>query len=264
MPSFLCTACGTEFPPADAPPAGCPTCQDERQYIPASGQGWTTLAAFGATHTNTWKHYAPNLLALGTVPAFAINQRAFLLRTPAGNVLWDCISLLDDATIALINGLGGLAAIAISHPHYYSRMAAWADTFDAPLWLHEADRHHIVLPTPRLRFWSGTHHALLPGVSLVNAPGHFDGGTMLHWDADGGCLLSGDILQVMPDRSISVMRSYPNLIPLPPRIVRDIAARLEPYAFERIYGAFWGREILVDGKATALRGLARYVRWVTD
>jgi hypothetical protein len=260
--SYLCTACGTEFPPAAAPPAHCPTCEDERQYVPAAGQGWTTLAAFGATHTNMWRQFEPELLALGTVPAFAINQRAFLLRTPHGNVLWDCLSLLDDATVTLIRGLGGLAAIAISHPHYYSRMAAWADAFGAPLWLHEADRAHVVLPTPLLRFWSGARHALLPGVTLVNAPGHFDGGAMLHWEARGGCLLSGDILQVMPDRSVSVMRSYPNLIPLPPRTVREIAARIAPYPFSRIYGAFWGREILADGKAAAERGLARYLRWI--
>lgn len=264
MTSYLCTACGTEFPPGTAPPPHCPTCEDERQYVPAGGQGWTTLAAFGASHTNMWRQYEPELFALGTVPAFAINQRTFLLRTPHGNVLWDCISLLDDATIALINGLGGLAAIAISHPHYYSRMAAWADAFDARLWLHEADRQHIVLPTPRLQLWSGEQHALLPGVTLVNVPGHFDGGTMLHWDARGGCLLSGDIVQVTPDRSVSVMRSYPDLIPVSPRIVREVAARVEPYAFNRVYGAFWGREILADGKAAVRRGLERYLRWVSD
>ena len=42
---------------------------------------------------------------------------------------------------------------------------------------------------------------------------------MLHWagGADGrGALLSGDIVQVVPDRRyVSFMYSYPNLIPLP-------------------------------------------------
>ena len=37
------------------------------------------------------------------------------------------------------------------------------------------------------------------------------------------------------------MYSYPNLIPLPAAAVRGIAAALEPFAFERIYGAWWGR-----------------------
>lgn len=264
MPRYLCATCGTEFPAADSPPARCPTCEDERQYVPAAGQVWTTVEALAATHANMWRQYEPDLFALGTVPAFAINQRAFLLRTPHGNVLWDCISLLDDATVALIKGLGGIAAIAISHPHYYSRMAAWADTFDASLWLHEADRAHIVLPTPRLRLWTGPRRDLLPGVTLINAPGHFDGGAMLHWNVRGGVLLSGDILQVTPDRSVSVMRSYPDLIPLPPRIVREIAALVAPYAFDRVYGAFWGREILADGKRATMAGLERYLSWVTD
>lgn len=262
MADYLCTACGTRFPPADAPPVSCPICQDERQYVPASGQRWITLEAFRATHANHWRQYEPKLLAFGPVPAFAINQRAFLLRTPHGNVLWDCVSLLDDATATLIDALGGLRAIAISHPHYYSNMAEWADRFGAELWLHEADRDHIVLPTPRLKFWSGASHALLPGLTLINAPGHFDGGTMLHWAEAGGVLLSGDILQVMPDRSVSVMRSYPNLIPLPPRTVRAIEAAVAPYEFERIYGAFWGREILANGKAVVSRSLARYLDWI--
>jgi hypothetical protein len=267
MAHYLCTACGTRFPPTEAPPPVCPICTDERQYVPAGGQRWTTLEAFVAGHTNTWRQYEPDLLALGTVPAFAINQRAFLLRTPEGNVLWDCISLLDDATISLIQGLGGIRAIAISHPHYYSNMAEWADRFGAELWLHEADRAHVVLPTPRLRFWSGASHALLPGISLINAPGHFDGGAMLHWQggAEGrGVLLTGDILQVMPDRSVSVMRSYPNLIPLPPRSVRAIAASVAPYRYERLYGAFWSREILANGQEAVAHGLARYLRWVQD
>ena len=55
-----------------------------------------------------------------TQPDFAIAQRALLIRTPAGNFLWDCIALIDDATVDLIKGLGGLAGIAISHPHYYT------------------------------------------------------------------------------------------------------------------------------------------------
>lgn len=44
------------------------------------------------------------------------STRATLLNA-GSDILWDCISLIDDATITLIiNGLGGLHAIAISHP----------------------------------------------------------------------------------------------------------------------------------------------------
>jgi len=36
-----------------------------------------------------------------------------------GNILWDCVSLIDSDTVARIQALGGISAIAISHPHYY-------------------------------------------------------------------------------------------------------------------------------------------------
>jgi glyoxylase-like metal-dependent hydrolase (beta-lactamase superfamily II) len=61
-----------------------------------------------------------HLIAIRTEPQLAIGQSAYLVRTPEGNVLWDCITYLDDETIEAIKGLGGLKAIAISHPHFYS------------------------------------------------------------------------------------------------------------------------------------------------
>lgn len=33
---------------------------------------------------------------------FAIGQRAFLLETPNGNLMWDLVSLLDDETIDFV------------------------------------------------------------------------------------------------------------------------------------------------------------------
>lgn len=60
------------------------------------------------------------LVGIGTEPSFAIGQRALLVRTPQGNVLWDSITLIDDATVDAVRKLGGIRAIAISHPHYYS------------------------------------------------------------------------------------------------------------------------------------------------
>jgi hypothetical protein len=61
--------------------------------------------------------------------------------TPDGNILWDCISLLDEATVDIINALGGLKAIAISHPHYYATNAVWSATFgNVPVYIHERFR----------------------------------------------------------------------------------------------------------------------------
>ena len=98
MPAFICSACGTQYPPSDAPPAQCPVCEDERQYIPPEGQSWTTLERLRISHHNGFRQYEPGLIGIGTQPKFAIGQRALLLCTPEGNILWDCISLIDDAT----------------------------------------------------------------------------------------------------------------------------------------------------------------------
>ena len=108
MPAFICKTSGTQFTPSEAPPPRCPICDDERQFVPPSGQTWTTHDALVRRHTNTFRQEEPGLIGIGIVPAFAIGQRALLLRTAQGNVLWDCITLLDDATVEIVKGLGGL------------------------------------------------------------------------------------------------------------------------------------------------------------
>ena len=263
MAIYLCTACGTSYPEAPSPPEHCRICEDERQYVPAVGQSWITRPALAGTHRNAWKEHEPGLLSLQTVPAFAINQRAFLLRTPQGNVLWDCIALLDPATEALIHGLGGLTAIAISHPHYYATMQDWASAFDAPVYLHAADRDWVMRPAPSIRFWEGETVEVVPGVTCIRTGGHFPGGTVLHWSGseDGaGALLVGDIVQVTPGaRRVSFMWSYPNMMPLPAAEIRQVAARLAPWRYQRIYGAFAGQDIMRNGPEVVARSAARYL-----
>ena len=41
---FICQTCGTQYPASPQPPAACPICLDDRQYIGFNGQAWTTLA----------------------------------------------------------------------------------------------------------------------------------------------------------------------------------------------------------------------------
>ena len=254
---FLCTACGTSVPPGAEPPARCRICDDERQYVPATGQNWITRDKLAATHRNAWTEHEPGLLGLQTMPAFAINQRAFLLRTPGGNVLWDCIAMLDPATEALVRGLGGVQAIGISHPHYYTTMQDWAAAFGCPVHLHAADRDWVMQPSPALRFWEGDRLEPLPGVVLHRIGGHFPGGTVLHW---GDTLLTGDIVQVAPGgRRVSFMWSYPNMMPLPAGEIRAVAARLAPLQYRRILGAFQGQEVAEDAPGVVARSAARYV-----
>ncbi|WP_419899460.1 MBL fold metallo-hydrolase [Roseomonas sp. USHLN139] len=261
MPTYLCATCGTSFAPAAAPPRSCPICEEERQYVPAGGQAWTTTAALAAGHRNAWRRHQPGLYSLQTVPAFAINQRAFLVRTPQGHILWDCIALLDEATREIIAALGGLAGIALSHPHYYTTMQDWAAAFDVPVHLHAADRAHVVRPDDRLRFWEGDSLPLAERLTLVRAGGHYAGGTVLHWAEGEGVLLVGDIVQVTPGaRGVSFQWSYPNMLPLSAARLRQLTDRLAPWRYQRIYGAFLGQEVAQGGEAMVAACAARYRR----
>jgi glyoxylase-like metal-dependent hydrolase (beta-lactamase superfamily II) len=265
LESFICVTCGSQFALAARPPPCCPVCDDERQFVPPGGQEWTRLADLARDHHNDIRRLEDNLHGIGTEPKFAIGQRALLVQAPGGNVLWDCVSLIDAATVEAVEGLGGLKAIAISHPHYYSSMVEWSRAFGgAPVYLHAADRRWVMRPDPVLRFWEGETLPLGEGLTLIRCGGHFDGGTVLHWAAGCGglgALLSGDILQVCADRKfVSFMYSYPNYIPLPAAAVLAVVRAVEPFAFERIYGAWWDRVIEADARAVVARSAARYLK----
>ena len=231
--------------------------------MPPGGQGWTTLTAMRGKYRNSFRQYEPGVTGIGTEPHFAIGQRAIVVQTPGGNVLWDCVALLDDATVALIKGLGGLKAIAISHPHFYTSNAEWSRAFEAPVWLHAADKAWIQNPHPGIKFWDGETHNLLADVTLIRAGGHFPGGTVLHYAqgaAGRGIVCSGDILSVTPDRKfVSFMRSYPNFIPLSARDIEGIAKAMAPFSYHTIYGHYFDSVIASDAKAVMALSVARYL-----
>jgi len=263
---LVCATCGVQFAASAAPPASCPVCEDERQYVPESGQRWTTLEALRPDHANRIEAEG-ELAGIGTEPRFAIGQRALLVPWGERQLLWDCVTLLDDDTVAEVERRGGLAAIAISHPHYYSAMVEWGRRFGCPVYLHADDAEWIMRPDPVVELWDGERSELGDGLTLIRCGGHFDGGTVLHWAGGAGgrgALLSGDIVQVIPDRRhVGFMYSYPNLIPLPAAKVEAVRAALNPFAFETIYGAWWGT-VIEDGKGAVERSAARYVRAVSS
>ncbi|GGC81145.1 MBL fold metallo-hydrolase [Chelatococcus reniformis] len=266
MDAFICTTCGTQYAPAEAEPAQCVICHDERQFVLPSGQAWTTLRKLRRSHMTAFRQEG-EFIGIGAVPQVGIGQRALLVRTPAGNVLWDCIALIDSSTIELIDGLGGLAAIAISHPHYYTAMVEWSRAFgDVPVYLNAADREWVMRPDPCISFWEGDAREVLPGLTLLRAGGHFEGGAVLHVaEAAGGrgAILSGDVLQVVPDgRHVAFMRSYPNFIPLGAASVRSLAARIGAWSYDAIYGAWWDRVIPAEAEAAMARSVARHIHWL--
>jgi glyoxylase-like metal-dependent hydrolase (beta-lactamase superfamily II) len=267
MPAYICTTCGCQYEDSDAPPDGCLICQDTRQYVNPAGQAWTTLPAMRRTYFNAFRTLEKDLMGVGTFPAFAIGQRALILRTPAGNILWDCVSFLDDATIAIIKAFGGLAGIACSHPHFLASVVEWSHAFDnVPVYLHAMDRTFVTRSDPVMTFWEGDRLELADGVNLIRCGGHFPGSTVLHW-AQGsnglGVLLTGDTLQVRPDKGLTFMHSYPNLIPLDPVTVQRIADRLADWPFEVIYGGWWERVIAKQAKQVLANSVKQYIAAVT-
>jgi hypothetical protein len=266
----ICITCGTQFAESEGPPERCPICDDERQYVGWGGQQWIALEQLCARHRLALKDEGDGLLGIGTEPKFAIGQRALLVPAaardrPGSNVLWDCISLIDRAAIRVIEAQGGLGAIAISHPHYYTSMVEWSRAFDgAPIYLHADDGCWVMRPDPAVVFWEGDALEIGDGLTLLRLGGHFAGGQVLHWAggaAGQGVLLAGDILQVVQDRRfVSFMYSYPNYIPLPAATVRGMVRMLEPYAFERVYGAWFGAVVRADAKRAVQRSAQRYLR----
>jgi hypothetical protein len=206
---------------------------------------------------------------LVTEPKFALGQRALHVRTPDGNVLWDCITVIDDRSVNAVQALGGVSAIAISHPHYYSAMVEWSRALgDVPVYLHAADGEWVMRPHPAIVFWHGETHELAPGLTLLRLGGHFPGGTVLHWAGGAGgkgALLTGDVIQVGQDRkTLSFMYSFPNYIPVNAATVRGIMEAVEPYRFEQIYGAWFGQNIMANAKETFRSSAERYIAAIAD
>lgn len=265
MEHWICVTCGTQYPASQTPPQGCPICLDKRQYVRHGGQAWTSIAAMQKEgFHNTLRQLEPRLTSIGTEPSFAIGQQARLIQTAKGNVLCEGTSFLDDESVAAVQQLGGIAAVAISHPHFYTSMVEWAERFHAPIYLHEANRQWVMRPSERITYWSGDTYPLFDDLTLVRLGGHFPGSSVLHWAhaADGkGVLLTGDTIMVVPDREwVSFMWSYPNLIPLPASEVSRISKTILPYDFERLYSSWDDRLILKDANNAVKRSAERYIR----
>jgi glyoxylase-like metal-dependent hydrolase (beta-lactamase superfamily II) len=273
MPTaFLCSTCGTQFPERENPPALCPICADDRQYIPRQGQQWTTLDELRQEHTNRFDEIEPGVTRIVTKPKFGIGQQAYLVETPHGNMLWDCIALIDDATIAEIGRRGGVAGIAISHAHYYTTMIEWSRALgNVPIWLHAANKGWVMRQDDAIKYFTDDTLEPVPGLTIIRTGGHFPGAMVLHRAGDpeateperrDGVLLSGDILTVVADRRwVTFMYSYPNIIPLDPATVRRMADLIAPYPFERVHDAF-DKHVMEDGAAAVERSADRYIRHI--
>lgn len=258
----ICATCGTRY--RDARKAGdhCPICDDDRQYLGDNGQEWTSYATIANTRTLRFAQLQPNLFDLRITPAFAIGLKAHLVLSPGGNILWDCLPFIDEPSMRFIQSKGGLKAIVISHPHYYSLMVEWARLFDCPVYLHAADAEWVMEKTEHIRLWEGTEKLLWDGIRIIHVAAHFPGSTVLHLpDHEQGTLLTGDSLYVSRDRKqLSCMYSYPNMIPVSKKELMYVMDQVAPLSFDAIYGAFEWMHLEQDAKAIFNRSMQRYLQ----
>ena len=170
VPAWICARCAVQYPDTPQPPPSCPICEDEREAVPPGGQRWTHMAELGRDHRTDIRTEEPGLTGIGVTPEFGIGQRALLVRTPAGNVLWDCIPLLDEQGRRAIDELGGLSAICLSHPHFYAAHLEFAEAFDAPVFLPRADERWIPRRSPRIELFDDEVEPV-PGVTVARTGG---------------------------------------------------------------------------------------------
>ncbi|KAA8917531.1 hypothetical protein TRICI_000314 [Trichomonascus ciferrii] len=264
MDLLICTTCGTQHEATSL--TTCRICDDPRQFVPPTGPSFTTLRTLveSKKYRNEVRMdpYNSNMYSIWTEPTFAIGQRAILLRSPKGNVLWDCISYIDQETVSAIKKLGGISAIVISHPHFYSCHLEWAKLFDCPVYLATADqewrsRRNVAVQqdvVDRLSLCEGEFTAVQVG-------GHFPGSMVLHWQNK---LLTADSIMVVPsgmydiDRqegtaSFSFMWSYPNMIPLDPESIHGIWKNVESLEFDDCHSAWWGRDVRGNARKKVLK-----------
>lgn len=265
-PLWICATCGNHYPQASAPPASCMICSDERQWIPPTGQIWTTLQELSAEgHVSDIREVEPGLIGIGVDAPFAIGQRALLVCTPEGNLLWDAPGFLDEKAVQAVKDAGGLRAVSSSHPHFYGSIVEWSRAFNAEILLPEADTRWLTRPEAAVRRWSGSLE-VLPGATIVQCGGHFAGSSVLHW-ADGagrrGALLTGDTIFVTPgENRVTFARSAPNRLPLPERSLRRLLDAVQPYRFDRIYGGWWTPILHQDAKRVLDSSAERYIQWL--
>lgn len=263
MPVWVCAACGNHYPPADAPPAACVICADERQWVPPGGQRWTTLDELQASGRRAdIREVEPDLIGIGADPPFAIGQRSLLVRTGEGNLLWDPSGFIDDAAIEAVRDAGGLRAVTASHPHFYGAIVEWSRAFGADILLPEVDARWLTRPDPAVRTWSGTL-PVLPEVTLIQCGGHFPGSAAVHWAAGAGgagALLTGDTIFVTPGEDrLTFVWSAPNRLPLPEAEVARIVDAVRPYPFDRIYGGWWAPVLRRDARRALETSARRYI-----
>jgi hypothetical protein len=263
---WICATCAVETADLPEAPAECAICEDERQWVPAAGQQWTTLAALRDKGTHIiMTEVEPELWGLRAEPEVGIGQQTMAVRTPEGVLLFDCVGYLDDAAVELVRGLGPTLAVAASHPHMYGVQTEWARALGGvPVLVAAADREWVRRADPLVELYENRRE-VAPGLTLHRVGGHFPGQAVVEWATGNegrGVLLAADAIFPNPDRrSVSFLRSYPNRIPLSANVVQRVAAQVEELHFDRLYNNF-GAVVPKDAKRIVRFSADRHAAWV--
>ena len=139
MSFWICATCAVEHGERIEV---CAICADERQWVPADGQRWTTLSEMtDAGYRTEFVELEPDLWAISSRPGAGIGQQSKLVRTDAGCLLFDPIGFLDDAGVQGILEVGPVVAIVASHPHMYGVQVEWSRALGGvPVLVAEKDR----------------------------------------------------------------------------------------------------------------------------
>jgi hypothetical protein len=238
---FFCSTCGTQFTNAIYITKDCPICDNDRQFIPPNGQSWTKWNDLNINYSNNINELVPNLFEIRTSPRFALGQKAFLIITPNGNVLWDCVSLLNESTIEFIKSKGGLKAIIISHPHFNASMSDWAEAFECPIYIHQNDQEFILSKSKYIQLWNGDEKELWDQMKIKLIGGHFPGSCILivPFLSKGDTILCSDTFWIAKNNKyVSVMYSFPNYIPVKISEIQRIKRVMKEVQFDQLIGSF--------------------------
>lgn len=266
MTQWICSTCAVEYPDTEAPPALCAICTDERQFVPRTGQAWTSLEEMSDSGFRLEVHEVePDLYGIRSAPPIGLGQQALLLCTEVGNLLWDPTGFVDEASAQQVRDLGGASIIVASHPHMYGAQVAWSRALgDVPVMVAEADRAWVQRPDPSIIHFTGNLE-VLPGVTISTVGGHFPGSLVARWarGASGrGVVLAGDTIFPGPDGNwVTFMRSFANTIPLSAAVVDRVANAVNRVPFDRLYGNFGG-VIPANASEVVRRSADRYMGWV--
>ncbi|WP_020502483.1 hypothetical protein [Sciscionella marina] len=267
MPLWICDVCGLEHPDTPEPP-GCVLDRgevtiEERGDLGPHPEHWSTHEELVAQPHETVHHeHGRGIHSLHREPRFGIGQWSFLVQTGNGNLLWDPPNYLDEEVLELVRGLGGVDAIATSHPHMFAAQVSWSHAFGRiPVYVNALDEEWVPRPDPVLEYWDDETEPL-PGIRLIHLGGHMRGSAVA-LTADG-TLLAGDTISAVPTHPawVSFTRNYPKLVPLSPAVVRRIVDRLDAYDYDRLF-VLNGYTVDSDAKRVVHRSAESHIRWAS-